>query len=259
MGRLPVFVLLTLVAAATQPIRESSTTRSFDQGGIIRGDTSRKRIALIFTGGDFGEGTEHILDVVKSHHIHASVFVTGGFLRKPEYVPLLKRAIAEGHYVGPHSDRHLLYCSWDHRDQTLIADADFKADLQKNVDDLRALGALVDRQQSVFFRPPYEWFNRDQSAWAKSMNVQIFNFTPGSGSNRDYLPETEKKFVSSQKIIDDILAYERKDPHGLNGFLLLQHLGSERKDKPFNLLEPLLTELLKRRYEFVKVDEMLGN
>src|SRR5690349_23742822 len=50
----------------------------------------------------------------------------------------------------------------------------------------------------------------DQVRWAKQMGVTIFNFSPGSGSNRDYMPETEKRFVSSQKIMDDILAYEQK-------------------------------------------------
>src|SRR5207249_11883169 len=45
---------------------EKTRPWTFDQGGVIRGDPSRKQIALIFTGGDFGEGTEHILDVLKS-------------------------------------------------------------------------------------------------------------------------------------------------------------------------------------------------
>jgi peptidoglycan/xylan/chitin deacetylase (PgdA/CDA1 family) len=89
------------------------------------------------------------------------------------------------------------------------------------------------------------------------MNVLLFNFTPGSGSNRDWAPEDHKSFVPSTKIIADILAYEQKDPHGLNGFLLLLHVGSQRKDKTFLLLEDLLTELTKRGYEFVRVDEML--
>ena len=89
------------------------------------------------------------------------------------------------------------------------------------------------------------------------MNVQLFNYSPGSGSNRDWAPEGHKSFVPSQKIIDDILAYEKKDPQGLNGFILLLHVGSERKDKTYLLLEPLVVELKKRGYAFVPIDEML--
>jgi hypothetical protein len=63
--------------------------------------------------------------------------------------------------------------------------------------------------------------------------------------------------VASERIIDDILAYEQKDPHGLNGFLLLLHLGSQRQDKPFSLIGPMLDELKKRGYSFVRIDQML--
>ncbi len=55
----------------------------------------------------------------------------------------------------------------------------------------------------------------------------------------------------------NILAYEQKDPHGLNGFLLLLHLGSQRQDKMHVRLDPLLDQLAARGYSFVRVDEML--
>jgi len=89
------------------------------------------------------------------------------------------------------------------------------------------------------------------------MGVTIFNFSPGSGSNRDYLPESDKRFVSSRKILDDILAYEQKDPHGLNGYILLLHVGADRKDKMYLLLEELVTTLRARGYTFVRIDQLL--
>lgn len=239
--------------AASQPAH----SWSLDHGGVIRGDVSKKQLALIFTGGDFGEGTEHILNVLRDQHIHASFFVTGDFLRKPNLVPQIQRAIKEGHYVGPHSDRHPLYCPWEDREKSLVSEEDFRADLQKNIDDLRALGALQDKSQAIYFIPPYEWFNADQVNWSRKMNVLLFNFTPGSGSNRDWAPEGHKSFVPSQQIIDDILAYEQKDPHGLNGFMLLLHVGSERKDKTFLLMPKLVVELKKKGYAFVRIDQML--
>jgi peptidoglycan/xylan/chitin deacetylase (PgdA/CDA1 family) len=237
---------------------KDSYPQTLDHGGIIRGDTSKKQLALIFTGGDFGEGAGHVLDVLKNQQIKAGLFITGDFLRKPDLVPNVKRAIAEGHYVGPHSDHHPLYCPWEDREKTLVTEDAFRIDLLQNIDDLRALGALADATKPVYFIPPYEWFNNDQSAWAKKMNVTLFNFTPGSGSNRDWAPEGHKSFVPSQQIVDDILKYEQKDPHGLNGFILLLHVGSERKDKTFLLLEPLVVELKKRGYGFVRIDEMLS-
>ena len=230
---------------------------TFVEGGVTRGDPSRKQLALIFTGGDFGEGAGHILDVLARRNVKASFFVTGDFIRKPELVPHLQRMVRDGHYLGPHSDSHALYAPWDDRKKTLVTEEFFKSDLQKNIDDLRALGALRDPDRPVCFIPPYEWYNENQARWSREMGVLLFNFTPGSGSNRDWAPENHKSFAPSQRIFDDILAYERKDPHGLNGFILLLHLGSERRDKMHLLLEPLVEELQKRGYDFVRIDELL--
>jgi hypothetical protein len=90
------------------------------------------------------------------------------------------------------------------------------------------------------------------------MDVTVFNFSPNSGSNRDYIREGDKKFVTSRKLLHDILTYEKKDNHGLNGFILLLHLGSGRKDPFHPRLGPLCDELVKRRYEFERVDKMLS-
>ena len=221
----------------------------------VRGDTTKKQIALIFTGGEFGEGSESILDALADRNVKAGFFVTGDFLRQPALVPHVRRMIADGHYVGPHSDSHPLYCPWEDRRKTLVTEQFFRDDLEKNIEDLRALGARL--EGTIYFIPPYEWYNAEQAAWSRKMNILLFNFTPGSGSNRDWAPEDHKSFAPSRKIFDDILAYERKDPHGLNGFLLLLHLGSARKDKMHPLVGPLIDELRRRGYEFVRVDEML--
>ena len=88
------------------------------------------------------------------------------------------------------------------------------------------------------------------------MGITLINFTPGSRSNRDYAPEDDPAFVPSQTIYDDILAYEQTDPNGLNGFLLLLHLGSGRRDPFHTRLGALCDELNRRGYQFVRVDSM---
>ena len=226
---------------------------TYDHGAIIRGDATQKRIALIFTGGEHGEGTAPILAALRDCGVQASFFVTGDFLAVPELRALVPRMVAEGHYVGPHSHGHLLYCPWDDRERSLVTRQEFVADLERNMAELRTLGALPPKQR-VFFIPPFEWFNADQVEWARELGVTLFNFTPGSGSNRDYIPESEPRFESSEQIRDNILAYEQTVPSGLNGFYLLLHLGSQRRDKMHTQIEVLVRELLKRGYEFVRVD-----
>jgi peptidoglycan/xylan/chitin deacetylase (PgdA/CDA1 family) len=226
-------------------------------GGIIRGDVTAKKLALVFTGDEFGESTGPILSTLDERKISGSFFVTGNFVKQPDLARVLKRAIDAGHYVGPHSNAHPLYASWDDRAKSLITQTEFSDDLKTNISGLRAIGALGG-QAPVYFIPPYEQFNRDQVEWSQPLGVRLFNFTPGSGSNRDYAPEGDAHFVSSQKIYDDILAYEKKDPHGLNGFILLLHLGSGRKDPFHPRLGALCDELHKRGYEFVRIDNLLS-
>lgn len=253
-------LLLGLGCARVERLQEETpmTTKpwSYDHGGIIRGDTSEKRLALIFTGGEYGEGCGHILDTLGEFGIRASFFVTGDFIRIEEHHPCLRRIVEEGHYLGPHSDSHPLYCPWDDRQRTLVTEAFFKADLLKNTEDLKAFGAPPPGVP-IYFIPPYEWYNEDQVKWAGELGLVFFNFTPGSGSNRDWAPEGHRSFAPSEVIVQDILDYEQQDPHGLNGFLLLLHLGADREDKMFLHLGPLLEELQRRGYSFARVDELL--
>lgn len=250
-------VALAGCASVPRGVPTSQPAWTYDQGGIVRGDVARPRVALVFTGGDYGEGTTHILDTLQAAGIKASFFVTGAYIGRPEHATLLRRMVAEGHYLGPHSDAHLLYCAWEDRGRTLVTEEEFRTDLERNIAELRRFGALGGRGP-IYFIPPYEWFNADQVRWARAMGVVLFNFTPGSGSNRDWVPEGQRGFVSSETILAGILDYEQRDPHGLNGFLLLLHLGSQRQDKMHVQLKPLVETLAGRGYTFVRVDELLA-
>ena len=230
---------------------------TFDHGAPIRGDKSRRELALIFTGGDDGQATETILDVLANHGVKASFFVTGGYLANPLHREYVKRMVRDNHYVGPHSHAHPLYASWEDRSKTLISRETFVADLQQNIDELRALHCFDD-DRPIYFVPPYEWFNEDQVEWAKAIDVQLINMTGQAGSNRDWIPETHAKFVSSEEIIDDVLKFEQNQPDGLNGFLLLFHLGSQRSDLMDTELERLLDVLTDRDYEFVRAIDLIS-
>jgi len=226
------------------------------QGAIIRGDPSRKRIALVFTGHEHGGSVAPILDQLEERGIEAGFFLTGGFLRDERFRPAVARMIAAGHYVGPHSDGHPLYCDWTDRSKSLITRAEFSRDLQANLAALRAVGGLRGDERPLFI-PPYEWYNREQARWCEELGVTLVNFTPGSGSNRDYAAEGDPAFVSAATLEADILAHERRDRHGLNGFLLLLHAGADRTDPFHPRLGPLCDELRRRGYDFVRVDRML--
>ena len=260
-GKSILAVILILFALALPACNSQSTITNnpnwtYAHDGVVRGDASHKQLALIFTGGDKGEGSQHILDTLKDKHVKTSFFVTGGYVAQPGYDQYLKRMVDEGHYLGPHSHGHLLYAPWEDRSQSLVTEQVFKDDLQQNIDELRTFGAMP-KGKPIYFIPPYEYYNARHAQWAREMNCLLFNFTPGTRSNRDWAPEGHKSFVPSTKILEDILTYEANTQDGLNGHLLLLHLGGERQDKMYLLLGELIDELHKRGYELVRVDELL--
>ncbi len=228
------------------------------EGGIIRGAKNEKRIALEFTGDSFAEGGETILNELAKHKGKASFFLTGKFVRNPEFKPLIERIVKEGHYLGPHSDSHPLYCPWDGEKKTLVTKEFFRADLEKNISAIEQF--KVPGSQIKFWIPPYEWYNEEIVEWSRELGLTLINFTPGTRSSADYISDDAKNFVSSQKIFDSIVKKESEDPHGLNGYLLLMHIGAgpQRMDKFHSRLGELLTFLENKSYCFVTVPELLA-
>jgi peptidoglycan/xylan/chitin deacetylase (PgdA/CDA1 family) len=231
---------------------------TLDEGAIVRGPRNAARLALVFTGGDYGEGTSTILDELAARHVRASFFLTGGFLNQPAHATDIRRMIAEGHYVGPHSDAHLLYCSWEDRRRTLVSEARFRSDLERNIDRLARFG--LTRGQITFFLPPFEWYNPQVAAWTRRAGLVLVNYTPGTRSNSDYLPDRDPRFIPSDRIYQGILDQESRAPDGLRGFLLLLHLGAGpgRLDKMHRFVGPLLDDFGRLGYSCVRIDELLA-
>ena len=220
-------------------------------GGIIRTDTTRKVIHLVFTAHDHGEGLEKVRKVLKKHHIKGAFFFTGVFYRDPVYRKTIKKLMKDGHYLGAHSDQHLLYASWTCRDSTLVSRQEFFDDLRANYAAMRAFGIVKDSAR--YFLPPYERYNGDISRWCRQAGLTLINFTPGTSSNQDWTwPGPGRYYVPSDTIFQRILEYENKEPHGLNGFILLTHPGTDprRPDKFYDRLDALITVLQERGYTF---------
>ena len=118
----------------------------------------------------------------------------------------------------------------------------------------------IRKDDAPFFLPPYEWYNDSIAAWTKQLDFQLINFTPGTKSHADYTDPAMKNYIGSDDILASILRYEANNSSGLNGFILLMHIGAgpARTDKLYNKLPRLLRELKKRGYRLVRVDELLN-
>lgn len=231
---------------------------SFDHGAIVRGDSTEKKIAIVFTGDEFGDGGRFISETLEKKEINASFFLTGNFYRNIEFREILNKLRDNGNYLGSHSDKHLLYCDWEKRDSLLVTKNEFDADIDNSYFEMARFG--IRREKADYFLPPYEWYNDSIASWTNEYGLCLVNFTPGTRSNADYTyPEMGNQYVDSKTIYNSIISFERESKTGLNGFILLIHIGTDprRTDKFYFLLPQMIEDLKKNEYNFVRIDTLL--
>jgi len=247
--------LIYLLAAKEAQAKPRPNPNTYSLGALIRGDSTKKKVYLVFTGDEFADGGEKISQVLAQEKVKASFFLTGNFYRNPKFKSLIKKLKNGGHYLGPHSDGHLLYCDWTKRDSLLVTKNEFEKDLKNNYEAMSLFG--IRKEKAGYFFPPYEWYNQTIANWTVEQGVQLVNFTPGTRSNADYTyPEMGKAYRSSEEIYRSITAFNEKQPSGLNGFIMLLHIGTDarRTDKFYTRLSELLRYLKKYNYKLARID-----
>jgi len=165
-------------------------------------------MAWVFTGDEYFEGMDRIADILSDKVVKGSFFLTGRLYRNPGARGGILRLKGEGHYLGPHSDQHLLYNDWTRRDSVLVTRDSMRRDLLANYEAMETLGI---RQRRRYFIPPYEWWDDTVAAWCREMGVQVVNFTPGTGTNADYtFPEMGATYRSSDTLVQLLLRFEAR-------------------------------------------------
>ncbi|WP_316786028.1 glycoside hydrolase family 9 protein [Pedobacter frigiditerrae] len=250
--------LIYLLAAFDSRVKTLPKEFQAELGAITRGNKTEKKIALVFTGDEFADGGNNINKALVDEDVKASFFLTGRFYGKLKNAKLIQTLKTNGNYLGAHSNTHLLYNDWNKRDSLLVSELQFKSDLIANYGAMERFEIKMD--SAKYFLPPYEWYNQQIADWTSQMDLQLINFTSGTRSNADYTyPELGKSYRSSEEIYKSIIDYDKSKPNGLNGFILLLHIGTDprRKDKFYEKLPELIKYLKKEGYELVKINELL--
>ena len=244
------FVLSALEAEGLrQGSKETDIIRD-RHGAIIRLKTDKKVIYLTFSADEYGDGFNHILKTLKKNNAGGSFFLTGNFLRNKSFSGIIKKIIADGHYIGPHSDKHLLYASWENRDSLLVEKEEFMSDLRTNYEELFKTG--YESVENKYFLAPYEWYNDVISSWTSDMGATLINFTPGTGTNADYTTPDMPSYRSSDELMKALKDFEISDTNRLNGAIILIHPGThpDRKDKFYMKLEDIIDYFSSKGYTF---------
>lgn len=243
--RISSFLVLSLLSISTL---FAQTNLIDEQGAIIRKDTEKKVIRFIFSADNAFEGAPFILKTLEKHNAKASFFLTGNCLRNKQHKAIIKKIIKAGHYVGGHSDNHLLYAPWDDRQAMLVTKDSLITDFKKNMIELEKIG--IDVSKVSYYLPPFEYYNKKTVEWIKELGVESINYTAGIRTPADYTIPGMKNYKGSEELLSQLFQFEKEK--GLNGAIILLHPGTqkERTDKLYLHLDSILTELAILGYSF---------
>ena len=225
------------------------------KGAIVRMDTTKRDIYLCFTAHEFADGFDVITKTLKKHNVKASFFLTGDFCRTFGYKRIIDGLKTNGHYIGAHSDKHLLYCSWENRDSLLVTKKEFVSDIENNYKELEKLG--IPKNRALVYLPPYEWYNDSIARWTNQWGLKLVNNSSGTITNQDWtFPDKGKPYFSSDSLMNNFLSYEINN--GMKGYIMLIHPGTDprRTDKFYLRLDSVLNYLETRNYNFHSFSEI---
>lgn len=116
-------------------------------------DTEEKKIALSFDAAWGNEDTQTILDILQENEVHATFFMTGGWVKS--YPEDVKNILAAGHDLGNHSENH--------KNMSQLSDTECKEELMKVHDKVKKLTGY----EMFLFRPPYGDYDNEVITNAK--------------------------------------------------------------------------------------------
>jgi peptidoglycan/xylan/chitin deacetylase (PgdA/CDA1 family) len=251
------------VALQNVTVASGPPTANYLANDLSRGDRERKQVSLTFDGGSTDNAAQQILDILKEHNLQVTIFLTGGFVEK--FPEATKRLVQEGHEVGNHT--------WNHPHLTSYA-ADKQNVTLPNVtrefvhDQLTRTAKLFEevtgQKMAPFWRAPYGEHNAEIRQWAAELGYRHVGWTRGrswqeSMDTMDWVADTTSQaYHTSEEILAHLMNLANEETHGINGGIILTHLGSHRQDGDhfYTVLPRLISGLREKNYALVKVSEL---
>ena len=190
-------------------------------------ETDEKKVALSFDAAWGNEDTQKILEILAKHNVHATFFMTGGWV--DSYPEDVKAILAGGHDLGNHSENH--------KNMSQISNEDKEQELMKVHEKVKSLTGY----EMFLFRPPYGDYDNDVIKTATKCGYYPIQWDVDSLDWKDYGVDSIVNTVCSNK-------------HLGNGSIILCHNGAKFTA---DALDTLSTNLKGQGYEIVPISELI--
>ncbi|MCU6733017.1 polysaccharide deacetylase family protein [Diplocloster agilis] len=189
--------------------------------------TPKKQAALSFDAAWGNEDTQTLLDILAKYNVHATFFMTGGWV--DSYPEDVKKILAAGHDLGNHSQNH--------KNMSQLSDEECKQELMSVHSKVKELTGY----EMFLFRPPYGDYDNHVITNARDCGYYPIQWDVDSLDWKDY---------GADSIIQTVTQHE----HLGNGSIILMHNGAKyTKDA----LETVITTLQGAGYELVPVSQLI--
>lgn len=220
-------------------------------------DTHKKRLAFTFDGGSTATHTEEILLILRENHIRCTMFLTGKFMEK--YPDLVKDILKDGHEIGNHTYNHPHLTTYSenkhHHTQEYVDKAFLRKQLLKT--DSIFYGISGSHLQP-FWRAPFGEYNNRILTWAAEEGYLHIRWTSGFDSFDWVDDQSSKLYRTPQQFFLHFEEENKIRQQGLNGIIVLMHLGSHRDhDHIFEALPEIIRFVQNKGYTLVRISDLL--
>lgn len=228
------------------------------------GATDKHVVSITFDGGSTDNNANEILDTLSSRNVKTTIFLAGEFIRK--YPNVVKRIISDGHEIGNHTLNHKHSTTWasdktqtslPYVNQEFIASELFGAE--------KLLREKTGGSFAPLWRSPFGEFNPGICRMALSCGYVHVGWRQGhtwkqSLDSNDWIADQEMAgYKTPNEVLEKIMTIAETKPEGINGGIILMHLGSERDgpNQVYHILGKLIDSLRAEGYQIIPVTEMM--
>lgn len=220
--------LLILCAVTWAPkIISVSSTAGNRELPIYCVETEKPQISISFDAAWGNEDTQALLDILASHEVKATFFMTGGWVES--YPDDVKKIYEAGHDLGNHSESH--------KYMSKLSDEEMTRELMTVHNKVKELTGY----EMFLFRPPYGDYNNEVVTNVRKNGYYPIQWNVDSLDWKDYGAADIVKKITENKNLG-------------NGSIILCHNGAKyTKDA----LDTVITTLQDKGYEFVPISQLI--